>query len=394
MRFLVMQETLNKNILHEMIDQLDLPESVDKKVRDRYASLSGWFSREESPLKDIDIFSQGSFALGTTIKPLSDDEEYDLDMGCKVKLKGYKGSYSQKDLKEMIGKELELYRIKVGIQNPLDEKRRCWRLEYKDEVGFHLDIVPCIPLEDEQKAVYEQYLAEAYDDRVFGSEVAHLAVNITDNEKENYQDISSGWNISNSQGYVKWFQNRMQETRRAIYESKAHIEPVPVYKEKTILQRCIQLLKRHRDNMFKDKKESKPISVIITTLAARGYNGESNLEEAMLNILEKMPRYINSQKPRIPNPVKPEEDFTDRWDNPEFSDLNLEQNFAVWLLQAKMDFKKLLEVDKAKEVKVILNERFSIDVNELELVKEYGFKVETTLPVQMLATPQTKPWSM
>lgn len=389
-----MPETLNKNILHEMIDQLDLPESVDKKVRDRYASLSSWFSREESPLKDIDIFSQGSFALGTTIKPLNEDEEYDLDMGCKVKIEGYKASHSQKYLKEMIGKELELYRKKVGIQNPLDEKRRCWRLEYKDEVRFHLDIVPCIPLEDEQRAIYEQYLATTYDDKAFSWEVAHLAVNITDNEKENYQEISPDWNISNSQGYVKWFQNRMQQDTSALYEAKAHIEPVPVYKEKTILQRCIQLLKRHRDNMFKDNQESKPISVIITTLAARAYNGESSLEDAMLNILENMSRYINSQKPRIPNPVKPEEDFTDRWDNPEFSHLNLEQNFEIWLFQAKMDFKKLLEVDKAKEVKAILNERFSMDVNELALVKEYGFKVETTIPVQTLATPQTKPWSM
>ena len=390
-----MPETLNKNILHEMIEQLDLPKSVDKKVRDRYASLSSWFSREESPLKDIDIFSQGSFALGTTIKPLNDDEEYDLDMGCKVKLRGYKDSYSQKHLKELIGKELELYREKVGIQNPLDEKRRCWRLKYKDEVRFHLDIVPCIPLEDEQKAVYERYLTDsfAYED-TFSREVAHLAVNITDNEKENYQDISPDWNISNSQGYVKWFQKRMQEKKQVKYEINAHIEPVPVYKEKTILQRCIQLLKRHRDNMFKENKDSKPISVIITTLAARAYNGESDIEEAMLNILENMPHYINSQKPRIPNPVKPEEDFTDRWDNPAFSNLNLEQNFRIWLLQAKTDFQKLLEVEKSKEVKLILNERFSLDVNELDLVKEYGFKVETTAPVQTFATPQTKPWGM
>lgn len=394
MRFLVMQETLNKNILHDMIDQLDLPESVDKKVRERYASLSRWFSREESSLKDIDIFSQGSFALGTTIKPLSDDEEYDLDMGCKVKIAGYKVSHSQKELKEMIGKELELYRKKVGIQNPLEPKRRCWRLEYKDEVPFHLDIVPCIPLEDEQKVIYEQYLAKSYDDEAFSREVAHLAVNITDNETDNYEVVSTDWNISNSQGYVKWFQHKMQDTTGALYEAKAHIEPVPFYKEKPILQRCIQLLKRHRDNMFKENKDSKPISVIITTLAARAYKGESNLEEALMNILENMPSYINSQKPRIPNPVKPEEDFTDRWDNPEFNHLKLEQNFKQWLFQAKIDFKKLLEVDKVKDVKLILNERFSLDVNAHDLVREYGFKVETAVPVQSLATPQTKPWGM
>lgn len=388
-----MQKISNKNILLEMMGKLDLPESVEEKVRDRYTSLSNWFSREESTLKDIDIFAQGSFALGTTIKPLNEEEEYDLDMGCKLKINGYKLSHSQKELKELIGKELELYRKKVGIQNPLDEKRRCWRLEYKDEVRFHLDIVPCIPLEDGQKMIYERYLLDAYKyEDNFSREVAHLAVNITDNEKESYQEISEDWNVSNSQGYVKWFQKRMQETRQAIFETNAHVEPVPVYKQKTVLQRCIQLLKRHRDNMFKDNQDSKPISVIITTLAARAYNGEGNLEEALLNILNKMPQYINSQKPRIPNPVKPEEDFTDRWDNPEFSNLNLEENFKVWLYQANTDFKKLLEVDKAKEMKLILNERFSLDVSEQHLAKEFGYKLETTSPIQTLSTPHTKPW--
>lgn len=33
------------------------------------------------------------------------------------------------------------------------------------------------------------------------------------------------------------------------------------------------------------QKESKPISIIITTLAARAYDGESTIEEALLNII-------------------------------------------------------------------------------------------------------------
>lgn len=286
-----------------------------------------------------------------------------------------------------------MYRRKVNIQNPMDEKRRCWRLEYKDEVRFHLDIVPCIPLEDEQKAVYEQQLGKEYiSDEMFSAEVSHLAVNITDNERENYEEISFKWNISNSQGYVRWFQKQMQQNMQVLNETKAHIEPVPVYTQKTILQRCIQLLKRHRDNMFKDNKDCKPISVIITTLAARAYKGEQNLEETILNILEEMPRYINSQKPRIPNPVKPEEDFTDRWDNPEFSDLKLEENFNRWILQAKIDFRNLLNVKQAKDVKAILNEGFSLNVNEDILIDEYGFKAEDKKPLQMVTNPQVQPW--
>ncbi|HGH1673844.1 TPA: nucleotidyltransferase [Bacillus cereus] len=390
-----MQTTIKKNILLEMIEQLDLPASVDKKVRDRYISLSNWFGREDSSLKDIniDIFSQGSFALGTTIKPVKEDEEYDLDMGCKLNIEEYKGSHTQEELKQLIGRELELYRKRVGIEKPLDEKRRCWRLEYKDEVGFHLDIVPCIPLENERKEIYGTRLLEAYGyEQTLNQDVAHFAVNITDTENEDYSVITDQWNISNPQGYVRWFQNRMQKNKQGIFEEKASIEPVPKYEQKSILQLCIQLFKRHRDNMFEENKDSKPISIIITTLAARAYDGEQNLEEAIINILNKMPQYIHSQKPRVPNPVKPEEDFTDRWDNPEFNHLNLEVNFKVWLQQAYLDFKKLFETKKSEELHSILNENFSLNIKSERLEKEFGYKDVSVPTVQVINTPATKPW--
>lgn len=47
-------------------------------------------------------------------------------MGCKLNIEGYKNSHTQKELKQLIGHELELYRNRVGIEKPLDEKRRYW----------------------------------------------------------------------------------------------------------------------------------------------------------------------------------------------------------------------------------------------------------------------------
>jgi hypothetical protein len=389
------QTTNKKSILLEMIGQLDLPDSIDKKVRDRYISLSNWFSRENSSLKDIDIdiFSQGSFALGTTIRPLKVDEEYDLDMGCKLNIEGYKDLYTQKELKQLIGSELELYRNRVGIEKLLGNKRRCWRLEYKDEVSFHLDIVPCIPLEGDRKAIYESRLFKAYGyEKSLNQDLAHFAINITDTENENFSTITEEWNISNPQGYVRWFQKRMQNSEQSIFKSRASIEPVPKYEQKTILQSCIQLLKRHRDNMFEENKDSKPISIIITTLASRAYDGEKSLEEAIINILNKMPQYIHSNKPRVPNPVKPEEDFTDRWDNPEYRHLNLEGNFKVWLNQANLDFMKLLEKVKTEEIRSILNGNFSLDVSSERLEREFGYKAASIPTIQVINTPPAKPW--
>src|SRR5690625_6274351 len=59
--------------------------------------------------------------------------------------------------------------------------------------------------------------------------------------------------------------------------------------------------------------DPKPISIIITTLAARAYRGEANLIDAVRAVPLRMMREINSTEPRVPNPVNPEEDFADKW---------------------------------------------------------------------------------
>ena len=38
---------------------------------------------KETPDYKITIYAQGSFALGTVIKPITDTEDYDLDLVCE-----------------------------------------------------------------------------------------------------------------------------------------------------------------------------------------------------------------------------------------------------------------------------------------------------------------------
>lgn len=381
------------SVLEEMIEELDLPDYVIEKTVNRYKSLGDWFGREKSSLKDvdIDIFPQGSFALGTTIKPITDKEEYDLDMGCKINVPKFKSLYTQKQLKEMVGVELESYRVAKGIQKKLEEKHRCWRLEYMDDIKFHLDIVPCIPLNSDKQADYKQKLHDAYNyNELLNTSMVDAAINITDDRLENYTIISEDWNISNPEGYIKWFESRMTTGEYGIY-NRSSIAPVPTYSRKTILQRCIQLLKRHRDNMF-GENDSKPISIIITTLAARAYNGELNLETAMLNLLENMPGYINSSFPRVPNPVNPNEDFTDRWETQEGKKLDLEGNFKNWLLQAKVDFNNLLKTTDYEVASVILDKKFSLKINQSLLNKKYKLNNDKQRFATSLPKNPPKPW--
>ncbi|MGE6415262.1 nucleotidyltransferase domain-containing protein [Planococcus kocurii] len=392
-----MVKSKEQNLLDKMIEELDLPEYVIEQSIRRYKSLGEWFDREGGLFEDVsmEVFPQGSFALGTTIRPIEEKEEYDLDIGCKVKSGDYKSLHAQKHLKESLGIELEAYRKAKGIKGKMEPKHRCWRLEYQDEINFHMDIVPCIPMGNEERKIYEKRINEFYQYQDGLSEdVTKFAINITDDRHHDYEVISSEWPASNPQGYLRWFQSRMNSSKSFILNERTSIIPIEVYKQKSILQRCIQLLKRHRDNMFGDD-EKKPISIIITTLAARAYNGETDLSAALTNILETMPGYINSSSPRIPNPVNPAEDFSDRWEMPEAKELDLEGNFRIWLLQAKMDFKQILESSDENLRSRIINEKFSLNINNSVDLKRNDLGSKSAISaIKKLPENPPKPWGV
>ena len=90
---------------------------------------------------------------------------------------------------------------------------------------------------------------------------------------------------SNPDGYAIWFANRCRERVSKTQLLTEEIVPLKSYNpNKTPLQRIVQILKRHRDIMFQGD-DKKPISIIITTLAAQAYNGESNIIEGLVNVV-------------------------------------------------------------------------------------------------------------
>lgn len=374
-------------IIDNMIKLLELPDSAYDKARKRYEDLGEWFDREESAVSGSNphIFPQGSFRLGTAIRPLDESEEYDLDLACKLRDGISKDSHTQATLKKLIGIELEAYRKARGIKNELEAKHRCWRLEYQDELSFHMDIVPCIPADEKRrKAILESIRNTGLDEYLAGS-ASQTTVSITDDRHEGFKHICDDWNISNPEGYTKWFEYRMNPQQTRILLEKAQVDDVPLFKKKTPLQRVIQLLKRHRDNWSKDNPDSKPISIIITTLAARAYNGETDIVVALGNVLEKMGGLVRPTRPRVPNPVDPEEDFADRWYRHDCLHLRLEENFNAWLLQARKDFQHLTSTTDAEFLCEQIEEKFSLRVNQSELKKQLGISAATVNVI----TPKT-----
>ncbi len=360
-------------LLEHMTELLELPESAYQKAKKRYDDMGEWLGRDKSLCKDYDphIFPQGSFRLGTAIRPLDDKEEYDLDLACKLEEGITKATHTQEALKNLVGHEIETYREARGIKSPLEEKHRCWRLDYQDDLSFHMDIVPCIPADEEKRQLIFESMRKSGESEFIADSASQLILSITDDRHHGFKKICEDWHISNPEGYAKWFESQMNQIQQVIFE-KAQVDDVPLFKRKTPLQRSVQLLKRHRDQMFKGYDDIKPISIIITTLAARAYAGESDIESAMRSILLQMGDFVNAGFPRIPNPVDPGEDFADKWPTQDGKTLQLEQNFWNWLKQAQIDFELIGSSDDMDFVTEQANNKFSVRVNATDLMKRLG----------------------
>lgn len=56
----------------EILSNIEVPDNRYEKAIISYKSVGDWLNREKSPLKEYSpkIYSQGSFRLGTAIKPI------------------------------------------------------------------------------------------------------------------------------------------------------------------------------------------------------------------------------------------------------------------------------------------------------------------------------------
>ncbi|MDE1568251.1 nucleotidyltransferase domain-containing protein [Aquabacter sp. P-9] len=328
-----------ERFLRALVDELAIPESRYEQAETSYKSLGDWFHRPESAVRGFDpaVYVQGSFRLGTAIRPINDAEEYDVDSVCELK-KLSKNDLTQFELKQLLGREIKAYHDAKGMTKPVREGRRCWILDYADGAQFHMDIVPALPNGAEQRLLLER--------AQFDARWADTAIAITDREVSTYLARTTDWPRSNPKGYGEWFKSRMAAVlarrKQMLVESlrrrgvTASIEKLPDYRVLTPLQAAVMLLKRHRDNMFSRDPDLKPISVIITTLAAHAYSEEDTIAGALFSILESMDRYIyhDGTKYVIPNPTDPFENFADKWEK----EPRKAQAYFQWLDQAREDF--------------------------------------------------------
>lgn len=296
-------------LVGDAIASLDIPDNVFERAVARYEAAAAWLEQrwQRSGVSGL-IYPQGSFRLGTVVRPIHADGEYDMDLVCRRDLQ--KESITQALLKGEVGRDLGLYVGSGPEGSPtLDEGKRCWTLDYPG-VPFHMDVLPAVPdLEAQPNGIL-----------------------LTDRELVH-------WQVSNPVDFAEWFYARLaREARelREVFAKQMDVEDVPAWYVKTTLQRTVQALKRHRDIYFVDAPEHRPASIIITTLAARAYTGSGSLYEVLVDVTKKMPTLIEHENGVwvVRNPVQPKENFADRWRSKPGSD----ERFFRWLHQAGVDF--------------------------------------------------------
>jgi hypothetical protein len=349
-----------QDYLEALAEELAITDARYKQAETSYESLGEWLGRPASTIAHYDpaVFVQGSFGLGTVIKPLHDEEEYDIDAVCEFQ--GLeKDDLTQAQLKEMLRVELEDYRTARKIAKPLEESRRCWTLRYADEAQFHMDIVPALADADTMRMILE---ASHQDTRWTDTAIA-----ITDNERVDYGILTHDWPHSNPAGYLQWFKTRMapilQKRKKELAEAaQASVESIPDYRVRTPLQASIMILKRHRDVMYvKDEINACPISIIITTLAAHAYGGEEKIADALVSILGGMEDHIgidDAGNDFIANPTDPRENFADKWiEHPE-----RRAAFYEWLAQAQEDFRTAATLGERRLIRETLEKHIGSDL--------------------------------
>ncbi len=329
--------------LKGICEKLQIRPSQHERAEERYHTVGGWLNAEGSQLAIYQpvIFPQGSLRIGTTVRPLRQNE-FDLDFVCELNAdwRRFRNPIGLLDLLEQRIRDHKLYGAMC------ERKNRCIRIYYADD--FYMDILPACP----------------------DSEAGGTCLLVPDCEARD-------WKGSNPKGYAEWFESRAQKKAVAF---KRGIEPIPNQEsadEKPPLKLAVQLLKRARDIMFAKDLENAPISIVLTTMAANHYRLESSVNMAIANVLSGIMTEIKAFSPGgrivVCNPSNSDEDLSERWEN----------NREAW--QAFVSF-----INTFYQQWQVLNQKRGIDAIADVLEKLFGEEPTKTVVKEAALATQAK----
>lgn len=252
---------------------------------------------------------QGSYAQGTIIKPVADNDEFDADILVLIRDKNFDPYEFREDY---VKKVYDIFRNDGRYKDIVRLKKRCSTLDYSGD--FHLDVVPCVE--------HDGYFY------------------VCNRDEGKYEQTDGG-------EYQNWFASRNRITGR------------------NCLRKVVRLFKFLRDhkNTFSIK------SILLTTLLGiQVLDSDENsskfgdLPQALKTLSNRLNDFLQSNPtmPRIENPVLLGEDFTRDWDEAKYK--NFRDKFDTYNRKINEAFE---EKDHNKSVKK-WREIFGDDFGELK----------------------------
>jgi hypothetical protein len=348
-------------LLNDIADELNVPDSVLEKAITSYEGLGEYINNNTD--YDVKIFPQGSIRLGTLIRPINDADDYDIDLVCYVNRR----VSSPKELKNIVG---DVLKNSDRYSKLLDEEgRRCWTLKYADEAHFHMDILPA----------------------KCGSNFDDEPITITDKQNGVYS-----YQSSNPKGYAKWFDKKQKDGDKVHQYS---IEKINSSGNKSTLQKGVQLLKRHRDIFYSTKDVSyiddKPISIIITTVAAELIDGNCSLIdfiERVANLWQSCFLEDENGNLILKNPVDDSENFADKWvEHPK-----RKAAFIEWMDKLKKDLNKsnyaefTNNIKEAEHLQMMFGRKIVMEAYKKSSVKNHDLFIDSSKSAVGITTNTTK----
>ncbi|HCF7008356.1 TPA: nucleotidyltransferase [Pseudomonas aeruginosa] len=323
-------------VLLRTANEISLSESQYALITQRYETLQDILAAADSPLlKDAHIFVQGSIRLKTTLKPAPEatGEMATIDADAVVWLP----NASSADADAVLHAIQKRFEAAARVAAPIEPLRRGIRIVYADEnPGFHIDVTP--------------------------------AQNAAGNDAESGEgklvvpDRIQGWKASSPIAYSEWLERaaaqnirltwQVELTKRHMVYDRASQEAMPDYEayiDGNPLRAAVKLLKRNRDQWaIREQKVSvRPISAVITTLAAKAYEEvaqESQYRplrpvEAIIEVVRRMPKFIVSRDGHsyVLNPTDSGENFAEKWNRPNGEGEAYRQAFNQWHIAALTD---------------------------------------------------------
>jgi hypothetical protein len=304
--------------------KLQLTDAQRLLAQHHAAEVAAWLRADGSPLAKYypEVFPQGSMRHGTTVRPRW-GIEYDLDLVCLLHVP-ITDLISSDELYELVYERLLKHKEYGKI---LERKNRCVRLSFPG--NFHLDVLPAKPDYDR----------------------GGTCLLIADRS-------GCCWKPTNPQGFAAWF-DQQAETGTRVKSRYAGIEVTDAMRGQFIatLRRVVQLMKRRRDIVF-DGDQYCVRSIVLTTLAAGDYDGQTLCTDALISVLDAIIDAFGHlrEPPSILNPTNPDENFADKWTPGTFAE------FMAFIRLFKREMEELLELDDLEKIHAQLKAMFGEDV--------------------------------